>query len=91
MPRYLVEQSFPEEQPISNNAEDIELPLEIGCTDALSGVIWVHSYVTPDNRRAFHICDAPTPEAIRRDAQQKGLSINRITEIRTVDVHLHNQ
>ena len=46
---------------------------------------WIQSYVTPDKRKAFYICDALTPEAIRRAAQRNNLPVVRVTEVRILD------
>jgi hypothetical protein len=48
-------------------------------------VTWIHSYVTPDRRRAFYICEAPSPEAIRHAARRNRLPVDRITEVRLLD------
>jgi hypothetical protein len=48
-------------------------------------VTWIHSYVTPDRRLAFYICEAPSPEAIRRAALRNKLPVDRITEVRILD------
>jgi hypothetical protein len=85
MPRYLVEQIFPEGLNLSAGVEGAELCLHVVSNNALDGVTWILSYVTLDKRKAFYICDAPTPEAIRRAAQRNGLPIDRITEVRTLD------
>jgi hypothetical protein len=33
----------------------------------------------------FYICEAPSPEAIRRAAQRNRLPVDRITEVRILD------
>ncbi len=85
MPRYLVEQIFPEGLSLSADAEGALLCLHVVENNVLDGVTWILSYVTPDKYKAFYLCDAPTPEAIRRAAQRNGLPIDRITEVRTLD------
>ena len=86
MQRYLVERTFdldgdlglpgPQDSPqkhlvfVENNARE--------------GVIWVHSYISPDNRKSFCIYDALNPEAIRRASQRNGLPVDRITEVSTL-------
>jgi hypothetical protein len=89
MPRYLVEQTFPEHLDISGTAEGAQLCLAIIANNALDGVTWIQSYVTPDKRKSFCICDAPTPEAIRRAAQRNNLPVDRITEVRVLDPYFH--
>jgi len=41
--------------------------------------------VSQDRKRAFCICDGPSPEAIRRAAQRNGLPVSLITEVRVLD------
>jgi hypothetical protein len=84
MPRYLVEQTFPDSLPIAADAAGAQLCLDIANNNAADGVTWLYSYVTPDKRKVFTICDAPTPEAIRRAAQRNNQLINRITEVRVL-------
>lgn len=89
MPRYLVEQTFPDRLNIAASAEGAQQSLTIVENNTLDGVTWIHSYVTPDRHKAFCICDAPTPEAIRRAAQRNGLPVDRITEVRLLDPYFH--
>jgi hypothetical protein len=85
MSRYLVEQTFPDGLHIAADTEGAQLCLNVVSNNALDGVTWIQSYVTPDKRKAFYICDAPTPEAIRRAAQRNKLPVDRITEVRILD------
>jgi hypothetical protein len=85
MSRYLVEQTFPNGLSISTDSEGAQRCQHVITNNALDGVTWIRSYVTPDRRKAFYICDAPTPEAIRRAAQRNGLPVDRITEVRILD------
>ena len=85
MPRYLVEQIYPEGQPISADPDGAQRCLDVVGNNALDSVTWLLSYVTPDRRKAYCICDAPSPEAIRRAAQRSGLPVDRITEVRVLD------
>lgn len=85
MPRYLVEQSFPTGFTLSIDEEGAQFCLDVVSNNRLDGVTWIFSYVTPDKRKAFYICDAPSPEAIRRAAQRNGLPVDRITEVRLWD------
>lgn len=85
MPRYLVEQTFPNGLRLTLDQKGAELCLHVVSNNALDGVTWIHSYVTPDRRRAFYICDAPDPEAIRRAALRNRLPVDRITEVRLLD------
>lgn len=85
MTRYLVEQSFPDGLALALDHEGAQRCLSIISNNALDGVTWIHSYVTPDRRRAFYICDAPSPEAIRQAARRNNLPVDRITEVRILD------
>ncbi|HTP10843.1 MAG TPA: DUF4242 domain-containing protein [Anaerolineae bacterium] len=89
MPRYLVEQTFPDRLTISVNAEGAQRCQVIINNDAQDNVTWIHSYVTADKRKSFCIYDAPTPEAVRRAAQRNNLPIDRITEVRVLDPYFY--
>lgn len=83
--RYLVEQSFPTGLLLTIDQRGAVLCREMVRVNLESGVTWIHSYVTPDRRHAYCICDAPSPEAIRCAAEKNGLFIHRITEVRLLD------
>lgn len=85
MSRYLVEQNFPDGLKLTLDSKGADLCLHVVSNNALDGVTWIHSYVTPDRRRAFYICEAPSPEAIRRAARRNRLPVDRITEVRLLD------
>ena len=89
MPRYLVEQTFPEHLTIPVSAEGVEICLAIIDNNAMDGVTWIRSYVTPDKRKSFCLCDAPSPEAVRRAAERNSLPVDRITEVRVLDPYFH--
>ena len=85
MPRYLVEQTFPDGLTLSIDDEGAQFCLHVVSNNKLDGVTWIHSYVTPNRRKAYYICDAPSPEAIRRAARRNKLPVDRITEVRILD------
>jgi len=85
MPRYLVEQTLAEQLDIEANETGAQRIATILGNDALDGVTWIHSYVAVDRRRMYCICDAPSPEAVRRAAQRNHLPVDRITEVRMLD------
>jgi hypothetical protein len=89
MPRYLIERTFPENLALPGIGQGTQACLTIAENNALDGVTWVHSYVTPDRRKSFCICDAPTPEAVRRAAQRSRLPVDRITEVRVLDPYFY--
>ena len=85
VPRYLVERTFSPELRLPAAGErsgHVELNSD-------EGVTWLHSYVSADDKRSYCVCDAPTPEAIRRAAARNRLPVDRITEIRLLDPYLH--
>jgi len=89
MPRYLVERTYPDQFAIPIDLGSLQLCRTIIDNDALEGVTWLHSYVTVDKRKTFSVCDAPTPEAVRRAAQRNDLPIDRITEVRVFDPYFY--
>jgi hypothetical protein len=89
MPRYLVEQTFPDQLSITASPEGLRLVQAILGNEALDGVTWIRTYVSADRRRTFCICDAPTPEAVRRAAQRNGFPVDRITEVRVLDPYFY--
>jgi hypothetical protein len=89
MPRYLIERTFAEDLGLPGPSHDAQARLALIENNALDGVTWVHSYVAPDRKKSFCICDAPTPEAVRRAAMRNGLPVDRITEVRVLDPYFH--
>ncbi|MCI0399219.1 MAG: DUF4242 domain-containing protein [Chloroflexi bacterium] len=89
MPRYLVEQTFPDRLALPASVEGAQMCQAIIGNNTLDGVTWIHSYITPDKRKSFCLCEAPTPEAVRRAAQRNGLPVDRITEVRLLDPYFH--
>jgi hypothetical protein len=85
MPRYLVERTYPDRFEIPLTAEGAQVCQSIIANDTLEHVTWLCSYVTTDKRKTICVCDAPTPEAVRRAAQRNDLPIDRITEVRVFD------
>lgn len=89
MPRYLVERDFPEGLHIPVNDEGALACQGVVDRNAVDGVTWLHSYVSPDNRKTWCVYDAPTPEAIRRTADRNNLPIARITEVHVLDPYFY--
>lgn len=85
MPRYLVERTYPDKFDLPLNEDGQQRCRTIIDNDAQDGVTWLHSYVTLDKRKSICVCDAPTPEAVRRAAQRNSLPVDRITEVRVFD------
>ena len=83
MHRYLVERTF-------NTQVDVSFPRPsdppgkhevFAANNTQEGVIWVHSYLSPDCAKSFCVYDAPNPEAIRRASMRNRLPVDRITEV----------
>jgi len=89
MPRYLIERTFPETLTLPGPETAALVRQKFIENNALDGVTWLHSYVGPNRRKSFCICDAPTPEAVRRAAMRNGLPIDRITEVHVLDPYLY--
>ena len=91
MPRYMVERTFPGEGlRISVTEDGAATCLGLVDRNADVGVTWVHSYVTPDNRKTWCIYDGPTEEAIRKAAERSGLPVDRITPVNVLDPYFYN-
>lgn len=89
MPRYLVEQTLAEQLRVPLSTDGQAWVQSILGNDALDDVTWFHSYVAVDGHRLYCICDAPTPEAVRRAAQRNGWPVDRITEVRVLDPYFY--
>jgi hypothetical protein len=87
MPRYLIERTFHENLPLPGPGQREQDRLAFIENNALYSVTWLLSYVAADRKRSFCICDAPSPDALRRAAQRNGLPIDRITEVRVLDAY----
>lgn len=88
MPRYLVERTFPPGVALLAGGAGVRSCAGVVGINALRGVTWIHSYVTPDQGRSYCIYDGPSPEAIRMAARDNGLPVDRITEVRVIDPYL---
>jgi hypothetical protein len=89
VPRYVVERTFPNGLPIAAEGEGAALCLAVVERNADEDVIWVHSYVSEDREKTFCICDAPSPEAIRKTAARNDLPVDRITQVRVLDPYFY--
>jgi len=89
MPRYLIERDFPDGLRIPVNEEGAQACLGLVERNAVDGVTWVHSYVSPDSKKTFCIYDAPGPDAIRSSATRSNLPITQITEVRVLDPYFY--
>ena len=89
MPRYLVERTFTDGLPLLAEGEGAALCVAVVERNADEGVTWVHSYVSEDREKTFCICDAPSPEAIRKTAARNELPVDRITQVRVLDPYFY--
>jgi hypothetical protein len=85
VPRYLVERTFQEKFGLPAPSDSEQARRRFIENNSLLGAVWIHSYVSPDRKKAYCIYDAPTPEAVRRAAMRNGLPVDRITEVRLLD------
>ena len=84
MPRYLVERTFPDGLRLSADDGGAEI-YQVVLNNSEESVTWLHSYVSSDRKKTFCICDAPSPEAIRRTATRNNLPVDRITKVNILD------
>ena len=84
MRRYLVERSFPDGLKNSVNHEGGAICRMIELNNA-EGIAWIHSYISDDGTKSYCICDAPSPEAIRRASRRNNLPVDRITAVSILD------
>jgi len=85
MPRYLVERTFAGRLDLLSDAAGARVCAAMVEINAVQGVTWVHSYVTPDRARMVCVYDAPSPEAVRCAALANGQPVDRISEVRVLD------
>ena len=50
-----------------------------------NGVTWVHSYVSENKMKTYCVYDGPSPEAIRKAAEQNSLPVDKITKVSVLD------
>jgi hypothetical protein len=82
MPRYMVERTLPDGWRMPVGTDVIERNMD-------EGVTWLHSYVSQDRERTFCVCDAPSPEAIRKTAARNQLPVDRITNVQVLDPYFY--
>ncbi|HEX7705277.1 MAG TPA: DUF4242 domain-containing protein [Thermoanaerobaculia bacterium] len=90
MPRYLVERTFPDGLNIPINADGNAACQTVVRVNGVSGVTWLHSYVSDDKKKTFCIYDGPSPDAIRTTASENGLPVDRVTEVRVLDPYFYS-
>ena len=90
MSRYLVERTFPDGLSIPQTDAGARLTRQVIAHNAMDGVTWVHSYVTPDNKKTYCIYDGPNEDAIRQAAERNGLPVDSITPVNVLDPYFYN-
>lgn len=88
MPRYLVERYFPQGLEAFLAKNPLKVIVEINRD---TEVVWLHSYVTEDTRRIFCLCEAVSPEAIRRAARRTGFPVEMIHLVTVLEPHAFPQ
>jgi hypothetical protein len=89
VPRYLVERTFATGFPIDPTDTGRAECGRIAAGNAELGVTWLLSYVAEDGRTSFCICDAPSPEAVRRAAGRNHWPVDAISQVTVLDPHFH--
>jgi hypothetical protein len=89
MPRYLVERAFPNGFPIASNAEGRTECARIAARNAELGVTSLHSYIAENGRTSFCVCEAPSPEAVRRAASRTNWPVDVLTQVTVLDPHFY--
>jgi len=85
MPRYLVERTFQEEAALPFPGRSEAERQAFIDNNAVLGVVWIHSYISPDRKKCFCLYDASTPEAVRTAAARNRLPVERIIEVHLLD------
>jgi hypothetical protein len=89
MPRYLIERLFADGFPIVATQDGRAACARVAACNAELGVIWLHSYVAEDGRTSFCLCEAPSPEAVRRAAARSQWPVDAITQVNVLDPTFH--
>jgi len=89
MPRYLVERTFPDGFPIAASSEGRSDCIRIAARNAELGVTWLHSYIAEDGRTCFCVCEAASPEAVRRAAARSNWPVDVLTQVSVLDPNFH--
>jgi hypothetical protein len=91
MPRYLVERTFQADFNLPTPGVPEHERLLFIENNSIVGAVWIYSLVSPDNKKSYCIYDAPTPEALRQAAIRNRLPVDRITEVRLLELNPNNQ
>ena len=89
MPRYLIIRPFSKVLDILVNVDGANECLKVIDNNLMDEVTWIHSYISHNKNQTFCICDAPSPEAVRRAARRNNLPIDMIVEVRVLDPYFY--
>jgi hypothetical protein len=89
VPRYLIERVFAEGFPVTPSEHGRTECARIVAHNSELGVTWLHSYVAEDGRTSFCLCEAPSPEAVRRAAARSRWPVDSLTQVSVLDPHFH--
>jgi hypothetical protein len=78
MPRYIIERSVAK---MSRSELDHAGKKSNEVLAAMSGVVWIRSYISDAAGKIYCEYDAPNPEAIREHARRAGLPVDSISEV----------
>ena len=89
MPRYVVEHDLDSALDTAGGETGADTRPAAASNITNCGVVWMNSYLSPDNRKTLCIYDAPTPDAIRRFANKNNLPVSQIMEVMVLDPHYY--
>jgi len=78
MPRYVVERMIPKMSPEEWQALGKKV---VEVADSMSGVKWIKSSISESEGKSYCEFEAPNPEALRKHAEQAGLSVDKISQV----------
>ena len=88
MHRYLVERTYPPSSAgLAAAADDAARAALLDAPPHRAHAVrWLRSYLTPDLGRSYCVVEAASAEAVRRAAQDAGLPVDRICEVRMIEL-----
>lgn len=78
MPRFIIERNVGQ---LTREQLDAAGRKSNEVLDAMTGVVWIRSYVSDVDGKIYCEYDAPNAEAIREHARRAGLPADRIVEV----------
>ena len=80
--RYIIERNIPGAGQLSADELKAVAQKSCGILDGMTGIAWIHSYVTGDKVYCFY--EAADEERIREHARQGGFPVDRISEVSAI-------